>query len=1028
MADEEQPIREPMVPVRNLISGQVGTVALSEYESRKKDFQPLSRDEYRQHKYVASITDDPREKFDAAVNSATASATLGLTDLWAARNLPADEFEKYRLQRQSEIGQTTETVSDIALTVAGGLGGLGKATVGQAVKQGVKAETKALAREAVEETAERVVGSEVAQQAAGAQAKAVTQQTTDDVLAAIAAEAGNSPLGKTLSQRVIDGAGKAVSGTTQTLGATPLGLTSRGAVMLGEAVEAGAARLGAPNLGRVAGMGLEGASEAAVQKVSDNLSEAALGGEDITAERLFAGVGDEALLWGAVGGGLGALGGALGAGKGALDQLIERRKAAQLVPEAATIDDIIRDPDKAGFREGMIDQFIDASAKASGHSPEDIRRILTDKRLQSDFVKRDQVKEQLGERFQKAWDDAHEYAAVERDMLAGSLKTSNVAKTIRRGPEVLASASERMREATKQLLSSSPFLQRQALQAFGATELKGLREMADTAAKRMAVAVESGDEVQAYLALENLKRDLDRKASDAEALIERGGTKSGTGGLQRTRALQQYAEAEAHRVRGFLEDEELWGAAGRNQRMRNEAFVEMYRPARDTRARFTTKLREGAESLPFADNTYGSRKIEYADRSKIDSYLASLSDPGRDVVHNQTIRYFDGREKFLRTVLESGEVPEELAEQFQKSLEATQAARAAVREASERISGVNLLEEMLKREERDATKEFGPLTSIGIGLATGGIRGGIAESANVLTGRALAKPASIANKLAVVGSMSERVAAVDRKINTRVRDIAAKAAEGLGRAAIAGGRALKSASRGVRAGAPAAYHHFGNDPEARREKVEKRLDRILDMHANPVLSLRHAGEITRGMSQSAPAVTAAAARKHMTALDYIASKAKPSIELNASLLQPHLTKRGYTDQQIRELAQILTVVERPLTLLDDLENGQISQVQVDAMKAVWPELFKDIRLKLTMEFGKTAKPLPYSSVVQLSLLFDIPGHPTLDPAFIQRQQERYAAEDEQKQQAQPPPPPNSTERMAMVESSMNLADRVARSL
>lgn len=1010
MAD---PVAAPVVqrvPVRNNVTGKTGTIALSEYQQRREEFTPLSPEEHRAAKYAASLVDDPMEKVDAVATSVGASVSGGLTDYWAARNMSPEQFEKYRAVRRSELGQNVETGTDILTAVAGGAGALTKGAVGQAAKAAVKAEVRSAAK-AAGKAAVREVAEEGVQAAAGSAVKAAARAETDDALMAIAKEAGNSPLGKSLSRRLVEGAA---------LG--PSGLGTRVSTIAGEGVEAALAKAGAPTLGKAAGAGIEGIGEAARQRVSDNLSEASLGGEDITAERLFADVVDDSLLWGGIGAGLGLAGGALGKGRGALDDLMAKRaaKVAELVPEAGTVDDVVRNG------EGTADQVAELSSRLSGHNKADIKRVFADKRLQQDFANKRAVREGLTERFRKAWDDAHGLEGAERAMLSGDLKTTNVGKSVRRGQDVLEAARSRMNEATKELLSPSPFLQREAAKAFGRAEYKGLRDLAETAQGRMQKALAKGDEAEAYLALENLKRDLDQKAKTAETALRRGATKTGTQGIEQTRALQTYLEEEAHRVRGFLEDETVWGAAGRNQRLRNEAFVDMLRPAADTRARFTTQLREGAEGSAFDRNTYGSRKIEFADHGKVQNYLDSLSDPGKDVVHQQTMRYFDGREKFLKTALESGEVPTEMVGEFEKALAATQNARAVIREAGERMSGINVLDVMLREEREAAQSQLGNIGSVVAGFATGGVRGGLEEAANVLSGRALARPGSIAARLAVVESMAQRTGRVDQTIRTRVKALAAKAAHGVKRGAEAAGRAGRL---GLKA-APASYvSMFGSDPEKRRKAVEKRLDRVLEMHADPVLSMRHGGEITRGMGAVAPAVTAAAVRKHMSALDYVASKAQPAVVLNKSMLQPHLTKRQYSEQQIHDLAKILTVVERPLSLLDDLESGTVSQVQIDAMKAVWPELYADMRLKLLQEIGATKKPLPYSSVVQLSLMLDIPGHPTMDPAFIARQQERYAAEEQQKQQATAAPtPPSSTERMALTEASMNLADRVAGSL
>ncbi len=1010
MEPAPQPI-EKRVPVKITETGQFGTVPVSEFEARRGTgyYTPVSRDEYKRAKFVASTTDNPLEKARATAETVGASLGMGLPDLAAAKFLDDESFEEYQARRDWGDRKGIGTLTDLATAVTG-VGALGKAVVGQtvkgAVKQGIKAEVKKGVRGAVKEGAEELAELE-AKQLAKEGAEQVATQSTDDALLAIAQEAGDTPLGRSLTKRLLGGAAKVAE-------FSPTGLAVKGAVKAGEAAGAAAGRVGLGAGAQAATrLGVEGASEAALYQIKENISEASLGNEELTAERLFAGTGEAALTGG-------AFGGALGLGAGTLEKAFS--KAKHLVPDASAIDDLNLGGDVA---EKGKQWLLEKSARMSGETVEDLERAFR-KDVRGDHLHQTAVREDMANRFRQAWDDAHSVDAVQRSLLAGELKAQNVAKTVKRGPETLGAADRMMTESTKGLLSKSPFLSKQAVEAFGAKELKGLRTIAETAQGRMAAALKKGDEAQANLALENLKRDLDAKSKAAQQLLARGGAKSTLQSEQLVR-LAEYAEEEAHRVRRFLEDEEVWGLAGKNQRDRNAAFHEMLGPASDVKNRFVTRLREGAEDMPFAPNTYGTRKIEYADQKKIQSYLGEIQDTGRDVIHDQTRRYFDSREKWLSTVIESGELPVELAKDFKTALEATRKARATINEASERVANINLLDGILKREQERSGAGLGLLGSTAVTAFAGGPKAAAMNALDHLAKGTISRPGSIAHRLAVIDGMADRASQVERGMQSRIggfvkgaTKVAKAGAEAVGRGVARAGRAGRSAA------VPAYIEAYGEDAEKRQQKIEKRLDRLFEMHADPQLSLRYAGHITRGMGDTAPAVTAAAVAKHRTALDYITSRVRPMGSVTASLLQPGLAHSGYSEQEIHQIAKMLTVIDRPLSILDDLERGTVSPVAVETLKAVWPQLYDDIRQKVIQEVGKQKEPLSIDATIQLSLLLDLPGRPSMTPEFMQRQAGRYAQQPQQS--AQPPQAPTGGPAPRVGENSATLSESIAANL
>jgi hypothetical protein len=71
--------------------------------------------------------------------------------------------------------------------------------------------------------------------------------------------------------------------------------------------------------------------------------------------------------------------------------------------------------------------------------------------------------------------------------------------------------------------------------------------------------------------------------------------------------------------------------------------------------------------------------------------------------------------------------------------------------------------------------------------------------------------------------------------------------------------------------------------------------------------------------------------------------------------------------------------------LDDMRKGRVTRDQVDALKAVYPEVYTEICSKIRegiAESEASGRKIPWESQKQISAFFGIPASPTLNPRLV----------------------------------------------
>lgn len=103
--------------------------------------------------------------------------------------------------------------------------------------------------------------------------------------------------------------------------------------------------------------------------------------------------------------------------------------------------------------------------------------------------------------------------------------------------------------------------------------------------------------------------------------------------------------------------------------------------------------------------------------------------------------------------------------------------------------------------------------------------------------------------------------------------------------------------------------------------------------------------------------------------------------------------------EIDKFSRIVAAAEHPLSILDDLTAGKLTQESVDAVKQLYPEIYNDILMVIVDNIDEIKSSVNYAGRIQLGILFQVPTDEVLRPDFILRMQSNLnQREQEQEQQ------------------------------
>lgn len=202
-----------------------------------------------------------------------------------------------------------------------------------------------------------------------------------------------------------------------------------------------------------------------------------------------------------------------------------------------------------------------------------------------------------------------------------------------------------------------------------------------------------------------------------------------------------------------------------------------------------------------------------------------------------------------------------------------------------------------------------------------------------------------------------------------------------------------SARKATKLGSISALLQSQNNTEKTdRKKAFKELSTNLkDMQADPEKLHKRLVVANSALSLAAPETAQVVAERLSKAVSFLSQKMPKDFRPVPSLG----SAREYepTSMELAKFERYVQAVDRPMSVLEDLERGTLTREHVEALEAVYPRLLTEIRLKIMDKLGAGAS-VPYNRRIQMGLLLGIPTDSSLDAKTVLALQQNFGAQGE----------------------------------
>lgn len=766
-----------------------------------------------------------------------------------------------------------------------------------------------------------------------------------------------NPLGSLgIGAKVAGRLGAGVDTAARVAGVAPKAVSAIGGALEGLGAKAAGALVGGEGslAARATGKALGLAVESEAYNISHNLSEAALGDKDITAERLLANSG-QAL---AVGAGLG------------FGMPVAAAAGQALAEKAKTSIDrtmgLLRDKVLPSAANAIVEPVASMSAAASGAAKADVADVLSKPfttegaAMRKDLLEgmTPEARDKIAREFMGSLDETFKATKQATRQAFDTARPQEVERLLADVPiQGAAAKAEELLGAAKGAIAEM----RAQPDVFTQRGLIAKLETSVNGFEGRLVNDGVGSTSELFNLADDFKRTIDKQTAKwgknipAEAIDT----------VDKVRGVRDM-------VKGFLEDPEAFGEAATRQQQFNGAFNAQRNAEKEMLRLF------GDKAVSPSGASY--RKLSSV---KIDTYLRQVGS-GRGDIRDEALQ------NWLQT---SKALTEQIAESHAKAGIDTfdKAGLQSLLDKSIKARGTaeQQFSDLNKLRALDPFGQFGTSQIVLGGLP--GIAKAMVDQIKSPSG--LVKTLSAAEG-AVLGTSKRIGQAVDAFTSVAKKGAAAVPARELA--------------------APLIVHELGKafgviDPKRRRaegpgDKKAEAFDRAMHglsaMVSNPGDA---AGKLEGGLAhlaEHAPETRNAVVAKQLSAAQFLYDKApkNPAAEMS---LNPLIEAWRPSDAEIAKWERYAAAVQDPLGVLDEVESGTVSNEAIEALRAVYPNLYNEIQQTFAGKLGELQKQLPYQKRLTLSALFDLPVDASTAPQFVTAMQSAHgqAIQEEQQHQA-----------------------------
>lgn len=163
-----------------------------------------------------------------------------------------------------------------------------------------------------------------------------------------------------------------------------------------------------------------------------------------------------------------------------------------------------------------------------------------------------------------------------------------------------------------------------------------------------------------------------------------------------------------------------------------------------------------------------------------------------------------------------------------------------------------------------------------------------------------------------------------------------------------------------------------------------------------------------GLNEAAPKVAQAVASTAMRAAGYLRDRTPKEPPPSGLSFVPQ-KPRAMSESELAKYANAYEAITNPMSIVEDLQRGQLDREKVNALRVVYPDLYQQIRKEVIAQSIAMKPELTDQQEIALSILFDAPISAMMQPKVISSFQKTFAqgADPSQAGQASGQPAPTA---------------------
>ena len=237
---------------------------------------------------------------------------------------------------------------------------------------------------------------------------------------------------------------------------------------------------------------------------------------------------------------------------------------------------------------------------------------------------------------------------------------------------------------------------------------------------------------------------------------------------------------------------------------------------------------------------------------------------------------------------------------------------------------------------------------------------------------------------------------------------------------VEGGKSMQSPVKTIAVGAlvhsTMALDEKGKEPKNKRAAFQNVKTNLQEAQANPEEFINRSEAALSTIKAAAPQTAEAMSNSIMRGTQFLQSKL-PQTPVRGAI--PGLTREYEpSDAELARFERYLQVVENPMSVLEDLEAGALTRQHVEALQAVYPDLYHRIRSEVMDNLETEGMSMAFQKRIQLGILLDIEADPSMRGQAFAELQAKYTGQNQEQAEAQGQAPGAQGQTPGAVKPSM----------